>query len=211
MSLTKYIPGVGTHIDNYQWVPGYKENITEDQIEMNKEEILQLIKQELQNAGTGESGISSESIQQIQQKLTQLSNSIDSNKSKIEENTQKDAQVRTLLTDVSQKIDANTLKDNQDRALITDAVSKITDVSTKLKSTSDSVSDVSTKLKAATTQINDVSTKLNTESEKITKINTSIGEIKESIPSKLSEMKNDMDFVSFDEANTQLEVKPGKA
>lgn len=44
MSLTKYIPGVGTHIDNYQWVPGYKENITEDQIEMNKEEILQLIK-----------------------------------------------------------------------------------------------------------------------------------------------------------------------
>lgn len=102
MSLTKYIPGVGTHIDNYQWVPGYKENITEDQIEMNKEEILQLIKQELQNAGTGGSGsISSESIQQIQQKLTQLSNSIDSNKSKIEENAQKDAQVRTLLTDVS--------------------------------------------------------------------------------------------------------------
>ena len=33
MSITKYIPGVGTYIDNYQWVPGYKENIVEDQVE----------------------------------------------------------------------------------------------------------------------------------------------------------------------------------
>jgi hypothetical protein len=70
---------------------------------------------------------------------------------------------------------------------------------------------VNASIGAVNSAISDVSTKLSSESEKITKINTSIGEIKESIPSKLSEMKNDMDFVSFDEANTQLEVKPGKA